>query len=221
MRVLSAVAVSIVLAAMGASCHAAAPTHLHIWFRAFIPKSHPSRPNYIRQIPGNPPRWVVPRPTIPWTDTSIPILFDTCFVTDNLTFSSDSVASARITSEAVINYDNGTVALEQAQGRPLHRADPSEEVDCDTGKTKKAATADTSNMHFGNPSSADGVVQIVLNAQAKNPLAPRFGTPTIDYGGTITWNVTKGTLQFRGYAGVFPAFEAYAALDNVKKEGQP
>jgi hypothetical protein len=189
---------------------------LHIWVKAFIPNAHPSRPAYVRKLPGDPPRWAIPGPTIPWTDVNIPVLFDTCFLTDNRGFSPDPNAYARATSEALLTYENDNVSIGQAEGRALHRADPSHEVNCDNGSEKASKAAETTGMAFGTPAVAEGVVQVVLSAQTRNPLAPRFGTPAIDYGGTFTWNIKKRTLRFQGYTGSFPAFEAYARLNNGK-----
>jgi hypothetical protein len=191
-----------------------AADRLHLWVKAFIPNAHPSRPSYVRKLPGSADRWVIPGPTIPWTDKGIPLLFDTCFETDNRGFSEDPSASARATSEVVLVYDQGTISQEKASGRDFERADYSNEVDCNTGSVKATSRADVSDNHFGAPAIADGQVQIILNARTKNPLTPRFGTPSIDYGGSFIWTPQTRKLRFKGYTGVFPAFEAYASLND-------
>ncbi|MBY3575468.1 hypothetical protein HFN65_31510 [Rhizobium laguerreae] len=191
-----------------------ADDQLHLWIKAFIPNSHPSRPGYVRNLPNDKNRWVIPGPTIPWTNTGIPILFDTCFETDNRTFSSDSTAEARVTSEAVIVASLTKANIRPFSSRRYHRAGSSRQVDCKTGSKIAEDHGDVSGSHFGPPTIADGVVQLTVNSAVKNPLTTRFGTPSIDYGGTFTWDIKNQKLRFKGYTGVFPAFEAYAQLNN-------
>jgi len=187
---------------------------LHVWFKAFIPNEHPTRPGYVRKIPRM-EQWVIPGPTLPWTNTPIPTLFDTCFETDNRMFMPDPMASARITAEFEIHYTEKNVDIRKIHGREIFRSNETRELDCKTGALKASRKSDTSTSYVGSPASAGGLVQIILSTRASNPLAPRLGTPSIDFGGKLTWDVKKRELKFEGYTGVFPAFEAYASLDGA------
>lgn len=148
-----------------------AQDRLHIWISAFIPNVHPSKPSYVRKLPHARDRWIIPGP-----------VGSSCFATDHRSFSASPTVSSRIMSEVVLVVGGGSVSAEEAAGRVFHRADPTSEHNCASGAVIHTATASTSDMHFGTPAIAENTVQIVVNAKAKNPLVPSFGTPTIDYG---------------------------------------
>jgi hypothetical protein len=66
-------------------------------------------------------------------------------------------------------------------------------------------------MHLGTPAIADGIVQVVVDGRANNPLISP--SPDIQYGGTFTFDTRKNTLRFQGSTKVFPTYEGYAQLN--------
>jgi hypothetical protein len=134
---------------------------------------------------------------------------------------SDAInAPARITTEFILNIQGSNVSVEKANGGDFFRAMPTHRVNCATGAdTQLPKTASTDGMHKGTPAFADGIVQIVTDALASNPLAfplpgnlPSSPAPHIAYSGTFTYNTANGTPRFQGSMGLFPAYEAYAQL---------
>lgn len=177
-------------------------TKVHIYVRAFLPREHSGNPGYIIRIPNKPNMFVIPSP-----------IKDGCFLTDNRLFSNGPDESSRVTTEFMLVTSEGSVQVQEAQGRERFRTGWSHKVDCKTGDDlvpqKKAST---SNMSIGAPARADGIVQVVIDGRANNPFVS--GSPDINYGGTFTFNTAKQTLRFQGSTGVFPAYEAYAQVND-------
>jgi hypothetical protein len=61
-------------------------------------------------------------------------------------------------------------------------------------------------MHYGHPTMTDGLVQIVVDGRANNPLVTP--SPDIQYGGHFTYDTKARTLRIEGSVAVFPAYEA-------------
>lgn len=189
-----------------------AQTRVHIFIRAFIPKVHTGNPTYVRPVPSNPNLFVIPNLAVN-AHVCNPTVTSSCFSTDNRMFSNDPQASSRVVSEIVMVISGSTVTVEQADGRAMHRAGATHNVNCQTGADiVPSQTASTSNMHFGTPVIADGIVQIVVDGRASNPLV--VPSPDVQYGGTFTFNIADKTLRFAGSTKVFPAYEAYAQLND-------
>lgn len=187
-------------------------TRLHIFIRAFIPKVHTGNPGYVRPVPSNPNLFVIPNLAVSGNVCN-PTVTSSCFSSDNRMFSNDPQASSRIVSEIVLVISGSTVTVEQADGRAIHRAGATHKVDCQTGADiVPSQTASTSNMHFGTPAIAGGIVQIIVDGRASNPLV--FGSPDIQYGGSFIFNIAAKTLRFSGSIKNFPAYEAYAQLND-------
>jgi hypothetical protein len=187
-------------------------TRVHIYVRAFIPKVHSGNPGYVRPVPTNPALFVIPNLAVN-ANVCNPTVTSSCFSTDNRLFSNDPQASARAVSEIVLVISGGTVTVQPEGGREVHRTGATHKVDCQTGvDIVPSQTAATSNMHFGTPAIADGIVQIVVDGRASNPLVTP--SPDIQYGGTFTFNMLTKTLRFLGSTKVFPAYEAYAQLND-------
>jgi hypothetical protein len=189
-----------------------AQDRIHIWVKAFIPNSHPGNPGYVKPVPAQPGRWVI----------SAPVGSD-CYMTDNRTFSGDPNASARMTTEFTFTVDNGSATTGPAGPKPIFATGPTHDVNCATGADLlQPRTAATADMHMGHAAFADGIGQVVIDCRAGNPFFVFLpGTPIsfpyapdIRYGGTFTYDTAKETLRFQGSTGVFPAFEAYAQLND-------
>ena len=182
----------------------AAQDNIHLYIRAFIPKDHPGKPGYVRQIPSQPTKFVIPSP-IPGDDS--------CFLTDNRSFSSDINASSRIVTEFVLVVTGTVVSVEKAEGREIQRTGPSHKVNCTTGvDIVPSKSASTSHMSIGHPAFGSGQAQIVVDGRASNPLVNP--SPEIQYGGHFTFDTQKKTLRFEGSIAQFPAYEIYAQMGN-------
>ena len=200
---------AVLLAAVDAT---QAQTRVRIYVRAFIPKVHTGNPGYVRPCPGNASLFVIPNLSIS-SNVCNPSVSSSCFSSDNRLFTDDVQASSRAITEFVLAISGNTVTVEKADNREFHRAGPTHKVNCQTGiDLVPPQTASTSNMHFGTPAIANGVVQIVVDGRASNPLVTP--SPDIQYGGTFTFDTQKNTLRFLGSTKVFPAYEAYAQLND-------
>lgn len=183
--------------------HAAAD-ELVVWIKAFIPNKHESNPSYVRPQPNNPGKWMIPAP----------MESDYCFGTDNRMFSSARNASARMTSTMKLTFTTGPGG--SLASLPSHETNLTHKLWCRDGADREAPRpAGTGQMYFGNPVQADGVIQFSVEGRANNPFV--FGSPSIYYTGNFYYTKATKTLKFVGTIGKFPAFEAYAQLNN----GQP
>lgn len=189
-----------------------AQDRIHIWVKAFIPNSHPGNPGYVKPVPAQPGKWII----------SAPVGSD-CYMTDNRTFSGDPNASARMTTEFTFTVGNGSATAGPAGPKPIFATGPTHDVNCATGADLlPPRTAATDDMHMGHAAFADGIGQVVIDCRAGNPFFVFLPdtpisfpyAPDIRYGGTFTYDTTKETLRFQGSTGVFPAFEAYAQLND-------
>lgn len=157
---------------------------LHIWLRAFIPAGTPA------EAAGR------------------------CFKTDERSFDANVSASSRVITEFVLVTTNTTATVRRADGRAYFRAGETARIDCRSKVTLERKTADVTGLKLGTPAMGDGTVQIVAVASLGNPLTPPVLSPKVDYDATFTWNTAARTLKARFTVGRFPAFEAYAQLEN-------
>lgn len=182
---------------------ALAEDQVRIIMRAFIPNAHPTNPSYVKSVPGQAGKFMIPDP-VPGSSK--------CYSTDNRGFSSTPEASARLTTDLIL-VAGPNPSVRPAMGDQVHRAGPTYQYDCATGKTLQSSTGTTTKCNVGKPAYADKKVQIVVGCSGANPLAPPAISPKIDYGGTFTYDIEKKTLAYNGDVGAFPAFEAYASLN--------
>ena len=185
-----------------ASGSALADDEVRIIIRSFIPSMHPGNPGYMRPIPGQAGKFMIPGP-----------LGGKCFDTDHRMFTSDPGASSRVASDLVLKA-GPTPSVRAGGGGAIARIATSVERDCASGKETRRDTAKASGCTNGAPAYAADLhqTQVVVTCQVGNPLTPP-GTPRIDYGGTFTFDTQAKTLAFRGDVGLFPAFESYASLN--------
>jgi hypothetical protein len=182
---------------------------IHIWVKGFIPNKHPTNPSYIKAIPGQTGKWMIPGPAM---DSA-------CYATDHRQFSSDPKAHARCTTEFVVIFDGTTASIEKADGRDIHRCDPSEKIDCMTGNTVATKIATPAvrltgePFRIGGPHISNGMVQVIFQASAVNPFAPAGVSPSIDYSLDLTYNITTKKVIYKGTIGRFPAYEAYVSVN--------
>jgi len=182
-------------------------TTIHIWVKAFIPDNHPGNPGYVFPLPANPKLFLIHEPVGSY-----------CASTDSRTFSEDPAASARLTTEFNIVIYEGKAVIEPVSGRPIHSTGESHRFDCTTGiDIEPLQHASTSNMSNGEVAYAiipgSGVVaQVSVDGRASYPFM--LITPDVNYTGTFTYTSSCNTIQFVGSVGIFPAFEAYAQINN-------
>jgi hypothetical protein len=175
-------------------------TRVHIWIKGFIPNIHSGNPGYVTPIPGT-NKFVIQEP-----------MGSACAMSDNRGFSNDPNAFARLTTEFILNIENGSVNLLPAGPRPTVSTGVSYRVNCATGENLEAPrTASTDNMSIGNPAFADGVAQVAIDCRASYPFIPL--APDVNFSGHFTYDLTSRNLRFQGSAGMFPSFEAYAQLN--------
>src|SRR5947209_4498080 len=52
-----------ILLAASVSSVSGQPVRVHLWVKAFIPKTHQTNPGYVKAVPGSPGKWMIPGPT--------------------------------------------------------------------------------------------------------------------------------------------------------------
>lgn len=170
------------------------------WINAFIP--HTVR-GYTQVVPGrgtHAGRTMIPHP----------ILGKDCFLTDQRTFSNDIGASSRMHSEFTITFGRQLPVMTQ-----WHHCDITIEVDCEDGDEEGRRFGDTSRMNFTLAGSGPDRAVVGMRCSANDPLAREsrwFGE--IDYFGTLLVDRAARTLSIQGCVSQFPAFEAYATINN-------
>jgi len=198
------------------------------WINAFIPRDITG---YTLAVPGGPHRGktMIPGPN----------LASDCFLTDQRTFSNDIHAKSRMHAEMKVDFTTPTPTLTQ-----WHNCDYTTECDCEDGDEECHKKGDPSRMSFslqpnpirtatssrpgtilfpptiihyptGGPRPANEFVRIRMDCAASNPCAPTsrlFGD--IDFNGTIEIDTVQRTIEFDGMLDQFPAFEAYATIND-------
>ena len=189
---------------------------VHYWMKAFIPNVHPALPGYFLKTAKN--TYVLNAPD-PFT-LGLDKLAGTCFLTDNRSFSTDPMQSARLTVEFDIVIDGGYVHLTPTAGRQIGRVGATENVDCITGEDKQAPrSAPSSSISVSDVHAANGVSTWGIKASGANPFYTVSDTPHINVAPNIDFNVVfaydrlSGKLQINGDCGYFPSFESYYSVN--------
>ncbi|CAG8631686.1 15732_t:CDS:10 [Dentiscutata erythropus] len=136
----------------------------------------------------------------------IPIFGD-CFLTDQRSFSNDINAKARMHSEVIVTFSGSGYKLQQ-----MHKCDETTEVDCEDGDVEGKKTQNNKDMSFSLKSGSYERVELRFSAARNNPLVT--GSPDIDLKGTLVIDRKKKIFSFKGKVDDFPAFEAYARVNN-------
>jgi hypothetical protein len=191
------------VSALVVATSALAEDKLRLIVRAFIPNAHPTNAGYVKPVPGQPGKFMIPDP-VPGSTK--------CYSTDNRGFSATADAPARITTDIQL-VAKSSPAVAAGTGNAMHRPGTTTEYDCASGKTLRSASGSVAGCHVGAPAHADGKVQVVFGCSAKNPLAPPIISPAIDYSGTITYDLAKKTISYVGDIGTFPSYEGYVSLN--------
>jgi hypothetical protein len=173
-------------------------TSIKFWINAFIPRD-------LHGLTKTMPKGkhsgstMIPGPT-PVSD---------CFLTDQKSFSNHINAKSRMHSEFSLGLEGPRLVFTE-----WHNCDLTCECDCEDGSVECEKKSNTNRMKFTFPSSRDQnqLMRVTLKGAASNPCAT--GSPDIDYEGTITIDLRDRSIEFIGKVDPFPAFEAYATINN-------
>lgn len=179
---------------------------VEIWIRAFIPDpaNAGAGGGYIVQRPGSSSASIVR------LRNASPSATNACFATDHRGFSTASGSSSRLETRFTLHLSaDGKARVTSGPNRTT--AMQTTRVDCVTGASLQQGPGSVDRDHLGNPAVADGVVQVVGQAQGRNLLSPagQLG-PSIDYSFDFQWKPATATLTGAVSFGSFPAIEVYA-----------
>ncbi|HET9141634.1 DUF3238 domain-containing protein [Actinophytocola sp.] len=177
----------------------AASTHwpdahsVKVWLKVFIPGSYHGNVDGRGAAAGH---RLLPGPS-QW--------FNDCFHTDDREFSADIGASARAHSEFRLDLRTGEL-------HEVHYCGESVEYDCEDGDEECRDTAPSGRMAWSNLRQHGDNIHLDLAGATSNPCFG--GSPDIDYNGTVTIDLTGHTISFNGQVNGFPAYEAYATVND-------
>jgi peptidoglycan hydrolase-like protein with peptidoglycan-binding domain len=165
------------------------------WINAFIPNSLSG----VRPAPGGPfaGRQVFPGPPHPFHRNS-------CFETDDRSFSPARGASSRVAIDATVDTTTGSIT-----SRP-GGVTPTFEIDCDTGALKCLKTPAPSISAARLPSllSSGSALRFEVTGEGNDPCV--FGSPALAFRGIVTIDLATRIISFIGASTFFPAFEMWA-----------
>lgn len=176
----------------------AASTRVHFWIKAFIPNEHPNVKDYIQKTDKG--TWVIPVP-----------LSSSCFATDNRTFNSSPLASARLTTEFIFIIDGRDVSIEKADGRSFIRIGETKKVNCKTDEVLASETASTETVTIGKIKRQKFLSVLNVQAASANPF---LGFPDIDFEFVFQYDALRKKIDITGVTGYFPSFEMYYKLND-------
>lgn len=131
------------------------------------------------------------------------------FLTDQRNFSNNRRASSRMHSEARVDLTVVPAAMTQA-----HRCDKSAECDVRNGEVIREHRASTSKMNF-TLTEAEPLLSLELSCKSANPRAQEVLEFTeIEYRGGVVIDVERRSIMIDLMICLFPAFEAYAAIND-------
>jgi hypothetical protein len=173
---------------------------IKVWANAFIPLNVPG---YTKVVPKGPykDRTMIPGP-FAWSD---------CFLTDQRDFSEHIHAKSRMHCEARLNLMMNPPSMTQ-----WHNCDFTTECDCDDGEEECRMQGSTTNMSYVStydPKSSTTTLN--LAARAWNPCSPASAVGgEIDMKAKFVIDPNKKTLVCSATVDSFPAFEAYATIND-------
>src|SRR5262249_3404702 len=145
--------------------------------------------------------------------TSVHVELSNCYLTDQRGFSNEIHAKSRMHSEFKVDVSGPTLIPVMTQ---WHNCDFTTECECRKGNVECYKKGNTNRMKFELLTGLTrGLIIVRMECAANNPCSPPsrfFGD--IDYTGNITINVEQRSLEFDGKIDQFPAFEAYATIND-------
>lgn len=170
-----------------------------VWMNAFIPANVPG---YSRVVPRGAHKDL----------TMIPGPFPTsdCFLTDQRDFSSAVNAKSRMHCEARIDLRASVPTMTE-----YHNCDWTTECDCEDGDEECKKKGGTGGMKYTLRPTTKGRVELWLKAHAWNPCSPSSSVGgEIDMQATFLIDLEGKSLRFTAIIDSFPAFEAYATIND-------
>lgn len=136
-----------------------------------------------------------------------------CFSTDQRGWSDEAGASSRLSSDFhLVIPDSGVPVVRPSQQR-VHSAGAIHQVDCQTAQELAVSPTQLLASVVGTPAQTDAKTQIHILAAVPDPQRP-WSSSTISYDATFTYDRATKTLDYVATTGLFPAYEAYAALND-------
>jgi hypothetical protein len=179
----------------------AATDDVHIWIRAFIPDSVPGLPNFAEPLPNNPARFVMQA-----SDGG-------CFSTDQRSWSEELTARARLSSDFHLLVDADSDPVVRPSNQKVHAASAIQLIDCQSGQEQAVNPTTLLADVVGAPLQVDAKTQIAVLAAIPDPQRA-WSSATINYDASFTYDRQTRTLDFQATTGIFPAYEAYATLND-------
>jgi hypothetical protein len=139
-----------------------------------------------------------------------------CFITDNRSFSTSPLESARIRSNLDVNLVTGKVEQDHIPGLTVM-------LDCKRGSVIDEERTDTSRVSFGKPRISDNgrTWKVKYSCAVSDPLVAGAAIiGDVDVDGEVrleiseTWESVK--VQFSGKVDAYPAYEMAAKLNDGK-----
>lgn len=178
---------------------------MKFWINAFIPRDIAT---YTKAVPRGPDKG---KTMIPGPRIHSRLQTTDCYLTDQRSFDNYIHAQSRMHSEFRIDFSGPEPRMTE-----YHNCDLTTEVDCEDGDCECKKKGDESRMAFILIKQDGGKRAIVeMKCAASNPCAPTsryFGN--IGYSGRITMDAAARTVEFDGCIDQFPAFEAYATIND-------
>ena len=166
---------------------------VHIWLRGFIPGSSEA----VDTSPG-----VIVRASD-----------GQCFGTDQRGWSEEPNAPARLSSDFHLLLPDNAEPLVRPARRTVTSAEKLRQLDCQSAQELAVAQTQLLANVVGTPSQADDRTQVSILAAVPDPQRP-WSSATISYDATFTYDRSTRTLDYRATTGSFPAYEAYATLND-------
>jgi hypothetical protein len=192
-----------------------APVKYHVWVKSFIPNKHDTNPGYIRPVPGQAGKFMIPGPGIPGTNGPLPWV-GSCYNTNNRGFSTAFDAEAKVTTGARFESNGAAVT---GFSRETPQAPNTLQYDCATGAVTCDKPPNPAGLAVDDPAVAAGMVRLRMRGEGTNPCvgAPESLTPAIKYDLTAEFDPAAGYVSIKGTLAQFPSYEAYVQVG----QGQP
>jgi hypothetical protein len=136
-----------------------------------------------------------------------------CVATDHRSWSDAADASARVTSDFHLLIDGSGRPSVRPAGESLTSTASVRSIDCVTGTQVAATPTQLLAESVSSPSETPRGVQVSVLAAIPD-LQRAWSSSTIHYDATFTFDQRTHLLEYQASLGVFPAYEAYARLND-------
>ncbi len=194
----------------------ALPDRIYIAIRAFIPKKHPSRSEYIFEAPFKKGKYIFRGPT-----TVSDFFLERCYNSDDRDYDSGWSPNGKgLSSKIAIALEIKLTPIAISIGSKVFPASETIEYKCNTGEITCNVKSDTTRTIVETPVKTTGSAHVIkFSAASRNKCVPEtilFGD--IDIAGQVTVDTALRTIEVLAEADDFPAFEAYAGTSPASLE---